>query len=318
MLEALATKYLYITGHKRVLEIVALPPHGPLTEEKGTADMTKFNRPAPQVMGTGPLRAEKNPSGKTHEGGTGYQRDARSELFLRATCNFAGEDSFYEDATVRDDRLRELVSELAVTDSGWEWVQSFLPWLRGDGNIRSASALLAVEAVRARLAKGMHGEGNRALIRAVLQRADEPGEMLGYWISRYGRTIPKPIKRGVADAVRVLYTERNFLRYDKAGVAVRFGDVLDLVHAAPRVPRADDVTPQGDLFEWAITARHNRDAEPPETLEAVRARRELSRMPLENRHSFMRLVQEGNREAVRTFRLAMAGQWEWGRSWMGG
>ena len=45
-------------------------------------------------------------------------RDARSELFLRATASFAGEDSFYEEAAVRDGRIRELVSELATDVDG--------------------------------------------------------------------------------------------------------------------------------------------------------------------------------------------------------
>ncbi|MFF5129390.1 hypothetical protein ACFY41_20945 [Streptomyces syringium] len=34
----------------------------------------------------------------------------------------------------------------------------------------------------------------------MLQRADEPGELLGYWTSRYGRNPPEPAKRGLTDA----------------------------------------------------------------------------------------------------------------------
>ncbi|MGW7465173.1 alpha/beta fold hydrolase [Streptomyces xantholiticus] len=47
------------------------------------------------------------------------------------------------------------------------------------------------------------------VIATVLQRADEPGELLGYWTARYGRRIPKPVKRGIADAVQRLYDERS-------------------------------------------------------------------------------------------------------------
>jgi hypothetical protein len=303
---------LYHQNRLRVINVVSLPAYGVLTEEKGTDDMAKFNIRTARATGSSPLTAEPQPTGKTHEGGTGYQRDAQSELFLRATCNFAGEDTFYEQAATADERLRELVHGLATTDDGWAWVKEFVPWLRAGGNIRTASITLAAEAVKARLDKGLSGDGNRQLIPAVMLRADEPGEMIAYWLTRYGRNIPMPVKRGVADGVQRLYTERNFLRYDKTGNAIRFGDVLDLVH-----PRATSEA-QGMLYSWAITARHSREAEPPEALKAVSARRQLSKMPLDDRHEFAHRVVTGDEEAFTLFQLALAGQWEWAKSWLGG
>ena len=55
----------------------------------------------------------------THEGGTGFARTPKGELYLRATTMFAGQDSFYEKAGNSDDRAKELAKNLAVTD--WEW-----------------------------------------------------------------------------------------------------------------------------------------------------------------------------------------------------
>jgi hypothetical protein len=144
--------------------------------------MSKFNVTSARPAGRGLLATEAVPSGRTHEGGTGYARDARSELFLRATASFAGEDSFYEDAAVRDERTRELVSGLATDADGFAWLAGFLPWLRDGGDVRSAPVMLAAEAVKARLAAGLDG-GNRQLIGSVLRRADEPGEMLAYWMT---------------------------------------------------------------------------------------------------------------------------------------
>ena len=274
--------------------------------------MSKFNVRFARSAGRGPLATEAVPSGLTHEGGTGYARDARSELFLRATASFAGEDSFYEDAGVRDERMRELVSGLATDADGFAWLQGFLPWLRDEGNIRTASIVLAAEAVGARLAAGLAG-GNRQLVDSVLRRGDEPGEMLAYWTSRYGRAVPQPVKRGVADAVARLYDERAFLRYDSAARGFRFGDVIDLVHPSPAVARA---AWQGDLFRWAITARHGRDDEPPVSLPAVRARWELSRMAPIERHRGARDVLDGQGRR-KMLELAAAGQWEWLLSWLG-
>jgi hypothetical protein len=285
---------------------------GTATTTEGGFAMSKFNVTSARPAGRGPLATEAVPSGRTHEGGTGYARDARSELFLRATASFAGEDSFYEDAAERDGRMSELASGLATSQDGFAWLQGFLPWLRDGGNIRSASVVLAAEAVKARLAAGLDG-GNRQLVDSVLRRADEPGEMLAYWTSRYGRAVPKPVKRGIADAVARLYDERAFLRYDSAARGFRFGDVIDLVHPSPAPAK---MAWQGDLFRWAITARHGRDEAPPVSLSAVRARWELARLAPAERHRSVRQVLDGHGQKEMLDRAA-AGQWEWLLSWLG-
>lgn len=80
-----------------------------------------------------------------------------------------------------------------------------LHWLRRDGRMRTASIVGAAEYVKARLDAGVEdGPSNRQAVDSVLLRADEPGELLGYWTSRYGRAVPKPVKHGIADAVRRL------------------------------------------------------------------------------------------------------------------
>jgi hypothetical protein len=68
----------------------------------------------------------------------------------------------------------------------------------------------------------------------VLRRADEPGELLAYWTSMYGRAIPKPIKRGVADAVLRLGTEFNYVKWDSEGRGYRFADILNVTHPGDR------------------------------------------------------------------------------------
>jgi hypothetical protein len=77
----------------------------------------------------------------------------------------------------------------------------------------------------------------------VLQRADEPGEFLAYWTSTFGRALPKPVKRGIGDAVRRLYTEYALLKYDTASKGFRFGDVLDLTHPDAATPQQGDRWP---------------------------------------------------------------------------
>jgi hypothetical protein len=221
------------------------------------------------VTGRGPIGGTAGPVGKTHEGGDGYGRDLKSELFLLAVTNMVGERTFYEAAGDRDERYARLVRAAAVGDPGW--TERFLGWLRGGANMRTAAIAGAAEFVRGRLEAGAAGAGeNRRVVAQVLQRADEPGELLAYWTSRYGRAVPKPVKRGIADAVQRLYSERNLLKYDTASHAFRFGDVLDLTHPAPAGPA------QGDLFGFALDRRHNRaDVTVAESLRMVTANERL-------------------------------------------
>lgn len=211
--------------------------------------MSKFNTTATKpATGRSPIATDTAPTGLTGEGAPGYARDAKSELFLLAVANMVGEHTFYEKAGDRDERYERLIHTVAVADR--DWTAAFLGWLRSDGNMRSASLVGALEAAKAMLAANI--PGSRTLVSSVLQRADEPGEALAYWTSRYGRAVPKPVKRGVADAVGRLYSEYNLLKYDTDSKGFRFADVLDLVHPSPTAPW------QGALFRFALERRHNR------------------------------------------------------------
>jgi hypothetical protein len=224
---------------------------------EGAFLMSKFNTTVARPAGTSPITST-GPA-ITHEGATGAGRDEKSELFLLAVANMVGEGAFYEQAGGRDTRYAELVHQVVVADP--TWTAGFLGWLRSGANMRSAALVGAAEATRALLAANL--PGGRQLIDSVLQRADEPGEMLGYWTGRYGRAIPKPVKRGISDAIGRLYNERTLLKYDTASKGFRFGDVLDLVHPSAAAPW------QGKLFKHALDRRHNRDTPIPPTLSVV-------------------------------------------------
>ncbi|MBX6750676.1 MAG: TROVE domain-containing protein [Micromonosporaceae bacterium] len=234
--------------------------------------MAKFNTRFAFVARRSPVVTGSAPAGLTHEGAPGFARDAKSELFLLAVAMMVSEGTFYEDAATRDARYEALVTRVAVEDP--QWMARFVRWLRDGANMRSASLVAALQAAKAMVDHGV--SGSRQIVDSALQRADEPGEALAWWSGRYGRAIPKPVKRGIADAVRRLYTPFALLRYDTATKGFRFGDVLELTHPAPVSPE------QGDLFAWAITRRHDRSQEIPASLPMVVANAELRRAAAEN------------------------------------
>ncbi|MCR6483993.1 hypothetical protein M8542_14300 [Amycolatopsis sp. OK19-0408] len=160
----------------------------------------------------------------------------------------------------------------------------FLRWLRVATPMRYPALVGAAAFAAGRLERGEHGL-TRQVIASVLLRADDPGHLLAYWAAMYGPSLPKPVKRGVADAVTRLYDEAALLAYDDGGHhfelgfvhgdlprhggirtprPLRFGDVVKLVH-----PRARDQA-QGDLFRYALARRNGRVRTVPATLPLVR------------------------------------------------
>jgi hypothetical protein len=195
--------------------------------------------PSAPVQTTGELT-------RTATGGTGHLRTAASELFVLAASYMVGKDEFHERASDRERRLVELTRQVTAEDP--EWVARFVPFLRDTMQIRSASVIIACEYVKA------GGPSGRRVVSGACQRADEPAEVLGYWVSRYGRRIPKAVKRGVADAANRLYTERAVHRYDGLSRAWRMGDVCDVTHPDPVDPH------QRALFRYVLDVRHSRPA----------------------------------------------------------
>ena len=264
--------------------------------------MSKYNRVLAALAGRRSAVASTGPTGRTHEGAPGWARDAKSELFLLAVTSLAGEATFYEGAADRDARLAQLAGQVAVDDV--DWLTRLVRWVRDEAHLRSVAVAIAAEGVAARLAAGQHG-GNRGLVAAALRRPDEPGELVAYWLARHGRALPKPVKRGTADAVRLLYTERALVKHDSAAAAVRFGDVLELTHPAPVAPW------QGDLFAHAISRRHGRDGAVPASLPVLRAREQLLAVRAEDRRAVL-LADDGVQ------RLQAAGMtWESVAGWLG-
>lgn len=235
------------------------------------------------------------------EGSPALARDARSELFLTAVGAFHGEDKFYESASDSSKRLTDLVSTTTTTDPAW--TAAFLVWLRTRANIRTAAIVGAAEYVRA------GGPNGRTVVRSVLTRADEPGEMLAYWHSKYGRRIPQPVKRGLADAARALYVEATVAKWDSSRASIRFADVIELTHPVPQGPA------QSGLFKYLLDERHGRATFEGRSLPLLEARDHALRST-DPREALLTELAAGNRTVTwETVSSAGAGkmtadQWE--------
>lgn len=164
------------------------------------------------------------------EGGVGYQRDAKSELFIAAVSTL-NEDTFYEGSDERSERINDLVAKIA---DDADWIIGLVHWLRYDAGLRSVPVMIAADAVHARLANGQTGQ-NRDIVRSSMLRLDEPSEFLAYWINTFGRKIPSSVKRGINDVLAKHLTEESYLKWrgkaQRGSMALR--DVVNLTHPKP-------------------------------------------------------------------------------------
>ena len=203
--------------------------------------MTKFNTSGVKSRNGDGFLTTTNQA-FNHAGSLAYSRDEKSELFVSAVSDFV-KGSFYESENARLDRTISLVKKVVAVDP--EWVVNFASWLRGEGNMRTISLVIALEGAYEMVRLGI--PGGRALVSSVLQRADEPSEALAYAYSTHGRKLPSAIKRGIADAVSRLYNEYSVSKYNSSSRGFSFADTLKVTHPKPKDNH------QSDLFEYVLS-----------------------------------------------------------------
>lgn len=266
--------------------------------------MAKFNKVVKTGV-TSPVKSTKTALNADFK--IGYEREKKSELFLLAVSNFVGKDTFYEKAQDRDDRFASLSREVAVQDP--RWFTGFVGWLRNDAFMRSAAIVASVEGAKALYDSGVMNGTPRGIVAASQARADEPGEVLAYYESKYGKNFPAFLKKGVADGARKLYSEYSLLKYDTDSKGYRFADVIQLTHA-----KAVDEK-QNALFSHALDRRYGNDSIGTEhnyLLDMISTRANLMSAPVEMRKALI-----GTQAGVQT--LSRAGMtWEALSGWLQG
>lgn len=219
------------------------------------------SKSAPTSVGSHPTAQS------TFESGQGFKASNPHVELFNACVNGFLSNGFYESADARIQRMRALVPQCDQ-----EWVAHFARWLRLGGNMRSASILVAAE-YAAHFPNTPGLPTGRQVVASVIQRADEPAEMIGYWRAFYSRTLKPSVQRGIADALRTVYTEFSALKYDGVNNDYRFGDVIEIVHPKP----ADDY--RSDLYRWLLDRRRDPKAEVPERLKVVQSVRNFEAVP---------------------------------------
>lgn len=275
--------------------------------------MAKFSNVTRPARATAHVEAPA----RTHEGGSGFRYDARTELWNLVAASLMGnEKGFYESGQVRDERLAKLTATVVSQPDGFEWVSKLVPFLRNSMFMRTAPVVVAAEAVIARRYLIRKGSAPvvapeftvRRLVASAIGRMDEFAEFIGYWRLKSGRSIPGGVQRGLADAFVSMANEFNSLKYDGANRSYRIGDVVEILHPEPASPW------QAEMFKFFIDRRHGVEisADAIRLLPMVSARMKMDAMPQADRAA---LVAQPNNFAAALRASGMT--WENVSTWLG-
>jgi hypothetical protein len=172
-----------------------------------------------------------------HEGGLAFTLDARTRLYTRACASLMREDKFYTDAAQADGELLADVQAVAVIDP--EFVLRLAAYVRQVMNLRSTPVAMLVAAAAVPACKPFVRKWTPEIVR----RADEPGEVIAWWVKLHGQigshgakggehAFPNSLTRGLEDALS-RFDEYQFGKYDRDDAQVKLRDVLRIVRPKP-------------------------------------------------------------------------------------
>lgn len=174
-----------------------------------------------------------------HEGGEAFNPDTPELGLYKVVINNLLEDSFYESDEDSFDNVRNRFEDCAQDNP--EFVLKLAYYAREEMYLRQIPQLLLVLAANNDDTK----EFVRDYATGVMQRADEPLEVLAMQVKLFGKSIPNPLAKGIEDALHN-FDEYQFAKYDSDSKEFSYRDLMNLVHPNPR----DDE--REELFERIV------------------------------------------------------------------
>ena len=172
-----------------------------------------------------------------HEGGIAFKMPANLKLLTKCFASLMNEKTFYTDAATGNQELFQAVHEAAQENP--ELVLKIAAYGRDKMNMRSTPIAILAEAASIPACKPFV----RQYTSAILRRADEPAELMAYWIHRHGQigargekggehAFPNSLKRGIEDVLHS-FDEYEYAKYDRDG-GVKMRDVFKIVRPKPQ------------------------------------------------------------------------------------
>lgn len=179
-------------------------------------------------------------TGVTHEGSPAHAINKEQELRRSVMACLLWEGEFYESGVQIATRIKDLVGQVKP-----ETVYNIAVEARHKQKLRHVPLLLARELLRQLQVYGPHQ--NKAsmwaenAVRDVIQRADEPAELLSM-LFKDGKegVVPHAARRGITEALRQ-FDEYQLGKYKGEQNEVKLRDVFRIVHPKPNTPEQKEL-----------------------------------------------------------------------------
>ncbi len=155
-------------------------------------------------------------------GGEAYKESAELELISLVLTSFVS-DKFYEKANDQLARLKVLMKYVRP-----EFAAKLAIYARNEFGMRSITHALAGELAHA--VKGK--EWTKRAYEKIVRRPDDMLEILGYYMSNFGKPIPNSLKKGLSEALKK-FDRYQLAKYRGDRSSVKMVDLVNLVHYKP-------------------------------------------------------------------------------------
>ena len=172
---------------------------------------------------------------KNLAGGVAFEMDAKTRLYKKV-CNCLLSDTYYQKNTETLAGIIRDIKQVAAIDP--EFILKLAAYARNEMYLRSIPIVLLGEAAAINECKPFV----RKWVPRILKRADEPAELVAYWVSKHGdigdkgqaggtHAFPNSLKKGISDVLNT-FGEYHFLKYDRSK-SVKIKDVIRVCRAKP-------------------------------------------------------------------------------------
>ena len=168
-----------------------------------------------------------------HEGHAAYAMTDKAKLITQVLTSFFNEGGFYKSD---DSDMIATMQRVIKTDPAF--VSKLAVFARREFNMRSVAHVLT-----AYLAHEVEGKPYaKATINGICLRGDDATELMAFYLSTFGKPIPKCMKNGL-DMVLHRFDEYTLAKYKGDSKSVKMRDVIRLVRPTP------DSDAQSDLWK---------------------------------------------------------------------
>lgn len=168
-----------------------------------------------------------------------------------------------EPGAATDPQFPPLARRVAAADGAW--LAHFVCSLARIPGLSAPAAVAALEAAAVWSSAGR--PGGRQVVAAALRTPADARFALDYWRARHGAALPKPVKRGIADAIARLLDAQAVARQGTRRGRAQLADLLRAVHPVPQT------IAQAEAFRAVLTRPTPGPPGVPQTVGGHRGRR---------------------------------------------